>query len=83
MRPRCQAASALPVGLPGEAVEIRLQVFGGEVGVVVQQVAAELAPAELAQELFDAGSDRGIFRRGEPRGVPDLARAELAEPQMR
>ncbi|MET4114083.1 hypothetical protein ABIB85_000498 [Bradyrhizobium sp. JR1.5] len=73
----------LGVGLPWEAIEVCLQVFGGKVGMVVQQVPAELTPAKLAQELVDAGTDRGVFRRGEPRGVPHLARAELAEPQMR
>jgi hypothetical protein len=31
------------------AIEIRLEVFGGEIGMVVEQVPAELAPAKLGQ----------------------------------
>lgn len=59
------------VAFPREAVEVRLQVLGGEVGMVVQQVTAELAPAELAQELLDAGPEGRLFRRREPRRMPD------------
>lgn len=51
--------------------------------MIVEEVAAELAPAEFAQELVDARSECRIFIRGEPRRVPDMARAQFAEPQVR
>ncbi|MHC2196306.1 hypothetical protein ACVJF1_008939 [Bradyrhizobium diazoefficiens] len=73
----------MPSDCHGKPSKFVCRVFGGEVGVVVEEVAAEFAPAELAQELLDAGPERRILGRGEARGVPDLPRAELAEPQMR
>ena len=57
---RIAGTAALPggerllVARPGKVVEIGLQVLGGEVRMVVEQVAAELAPAQFAQELVDA-----------------------------
>ena len=73
----------LVVALPGEGVEGRLQVALGEIGDVEQQVAAEFAPAEFAEELVDIARELRAFGGGKARGVPDLARAELAESQMR
>ena len=44
---------------------------------------AELAPAEFAEEFFDIGGQARVLGRGEARGMPDLARADLAEAKMR
>ena len=52
-------------------------------GHVEQQMAAELAPAELAEELVDVGGQARVLGRRKACGVPDLARADLAETQMR
>ena len=51
--------------------------------MVEQQVIGELAPAELGQEFFDIAVRGGAVFRGTGDRVPDLARADLAETQMR
>ncbi len=71
------------IALPGKGVELLLQISVGEVGDVEQQVAAELAPAELAQELVDVAGEARVLGGGEAGCVPELARADLAEAQMR
>src|SRR3954463_16825656 len=45
-------------------------------------MAAEFAPAQVAHELVDVGQKHGVPGRDEPRGVPDLPRADLAKTQM-
>ena len=80
---RIAGAAALP-GLDGvvlvarEGVELRPEVALGEVAEVEEQVVGELAPAELGQELLGRG--RQAAARG---GAPDLARADLAESEVR
>ena len=44
---------------------------------------AEFAPAEFAQEFVGIACERGAFGGRKMRGMPDLARADLAEAQMR
>ena len=44
---------------------------------------AELAPAEFAQEFVGIAGARRLIGGGKMRGVPDLARTDLAEAQMR
>ncbi len=83
MRPRCQASSHAVVRLPGERVEARVERRGGRVREVVQQVMRELAPADLAHEAVRrrlCGRARGD---GVARGRDALARADLAEVQVR
>ena len=69
--------------LPRKGIERRLQVTLGEVRYVEQKVTAELAPAEFAKEFFDVAGKLWVFGRGETRRVPDLSRADLAEPKVR
>src|SRR5262249_37877844 len=71
------------VALPGEVVKGGLQVLLGEVRVVEQQVSAELAPAQFAQELLDAARQAAMFGGGEAGGGPALPRADLAKAQVR
>jgi hypothetical protein len=66
-----------------EGVEGGLKVAHREVGDVGQQMAAELAPAEFAEEFVDIAGQRRVLGRGKARGVPDLTRADLAAAQMR
>ena len=68
---------------PRKGVERRLQIARGEIGYVEQQMPAEFAPAELAQEFVGIAGERGTLGGGKMRGMPDLARADLAETQMR
>jgi hypothetical protein len=49
----------------------------------VQQVIAELAPAELGQEFFNVAANPLILLDDELRRMPDLERADLAKAQMR
>ena len=60
-----------------------LQVARREIGDVEQQMTAELAPAEFAEEFFDVGGQARVLGRGEARGMPDLTRTDLAEAKMR
>src|SRR5262249_15495873 len=78
--PRAQRLGVLP---PWERVEPLLQVLARKIGKAVQELIAELAPAELGQEFFDVARDASAPLRREGRGVPDLERADLAEPEMR
>ena len=71
------------VAVPREGVEGGLKVLGCKVGVVEQEVPAELAPAQFAQEFLDAAGKARLSSGGESRGVPDLPRADLAKAQMR
>ena len=48
----------LGVVLPGKAVKRRLQIALGQIRYVEQQMAAELAPAELAEEFIDVARNR-------------------------
>src|SRR6201999_3763840 len=73
----------LVVTLPGKGVELGLQIAGREIRHVEQQMPAELAPAEFAEEFFHLWPQFWLFVGGEMRGVPDLPRADLAKPQMR
>ena len=66
-----------------ESVERGLQVARREVGDVEQQMTAELAPAEFAEELVDVGGQARVLGRRKARGVPDLARTDFAETKMR
>src|SRR5262249_39994588 len=82
-------AAALPgserpgVVLPGEGIESRLQVDGGEFRIVEEQVPAELAPAEFAQELVDICRQSRSLGRGKTGRMPDLPWADLAKAQVR
>ena len=76
-------AQRLGVLGPREGIEAGVEVGSGEIGMVEQQVIGELAPAELRQELFDIAVRGGAVFRGACRRVPDLARADLAETQVR
>ncbi len=44
---------------------------------------AELAPAEFAEEFVDIGGQARVLGRRKARGMPDLARADLAETKVR
>src|SRR5581483_9764054 len=83
----CSAAlpggARLVVVLPGKGIEGRLQVGGGEIWIVMEQMPAELAPAEFAQEFVGIGRQGGALGRSKARRVPDLPRADLAKAQMR
>src|SRR5579863_585961 len=68
---------------PWKGIEGCLQVAGGEIRHVEQQMAAEFAPAEFAQEFVGIASESRTFGGGKLRGMPDLTRADLAKAQMR
>ena len=78
--PRTQGFRVL---FPWKGVERRLQVAHRQIRHVEQQVTAELAPADFAEELVDLAREPRVLGGDEMCGVPDLARADFAEPQMR
>ena len=71
------------IATPRERIEGGLEIAGREIGDVVKEMTAELAPAEFAQEFLDVAGKRRIVVGGEARGMPDLSRTDFAEPQMR
>ena len=67
--------------LPGKVVELPAVVLRGQVRILVQQLPAELTPAELAPEDPDVG--RRVAREAFPEGMPDTEGTDLAEAQVR
>src|SRR5271168_5198201 len=86
---RVAGSAALPGGKrslvvsPAEFIKGMLEIARREIGHVEQQVPAEFAPRQFAQELVDVACEPGTLGGGKTRGVPDLPRADLAEPQVR
>jgi hypothetical protein len=64
---------------PRETAERGLQTARVEIGHIEQQMPAEFAPAELAQEFICVPCERVAFGGCKLRGMPDLARADLTE----
>ena len=83
-----KAGEALAPGLeglfvlaPDEAVPLRPEILGRQVGPVEKQVMVEFSPADFGQELLDLGM-RGAVVGGILCGAPDLPGADLAEMHM-
>ena len=66
--------------LPFEAVELRPVVAGGQLRIGIQQLPAELPPAELGPEDPDVG--RRLTWEAEADLVSDSERTDLAEAEM-
>ena len=71
------------VGFPGKGVERGLQVTLRQIRHVEQQMPAELAPAQFAEEFIDVAREFRMLGGGKACRVPDLPRADFTEAQMR